>query len=165
MNAPGRDRPDLPDGYGLDQAIEFLPWDQVAGWLTESPNYWLATTRPDGRPHVVPRWGVWHDNRFWYDGSPETVHSQNVEINPACALHLESGTDVAIVEGTSLRSEPISRTLGKALAEQFGRKYRPDYEPDPEQWSDEMAGGMRILTPERVLAWSDFPKDVTRFTF
>ncbi len=160
-------RPELPDGYGVQEDGPFLDWNVVEGWLTDSNEYWLASTRPDGRPHVVPRWGVWLDNVFWYDGSPATRHTRNVEQNPACALHLESGwTTVTIVEGTSQRSEPILGDLGERLAAEYVRKYKTHgYAPEPDAWSNEMAGGMRILRPEKAIAWSQFPTDMTRFGF
>jgi len=90
------DRPIVPDGYGVTEEGPYLEWADVEDWLAEATEYWLASTWPDGRPHVVPRWGVWLDERFWYDGSPETRHARNLSINPACALHLESGTTVTI---------------------------------------------------------------------
>lgn len=165
MSEPRLDRPEMPPGYGADIATRYLTWEEVATKLVASKHYWLATTRGDGRPHVVPRWGVWLDDRFWYDGSPETLHVRNLDRDPTCALHLESGSDVTIVEGKSLRSDPITGELGERLAEEYARKYGPDYTPGPESWSDDVAGGMRHLRPEKVLAWSDFPNDLTRFTF
>lgn len=165
MTPPNIDRPEMPSGYGVEQATRYLEWPEVGARLTDSLNYWLATTRPDGRPHVVPRWGVWLDDAFWYDGSPETFHVKNLEHNPVCALHLESGTEVTIVEGRSIRPEPIVGELGERLAAEYGRKYGTQYSPEPDAWSDEIAGGMRTIAPDRVLAWTDFPKDLTRFTF
>lgn len=160
------DRPQLPDGYGIKEDGPYLDWEEVESRLVASTEYWLASTRPDGRPHVVPRWGVWLDNRFWYDGSPMTRHAMNVEENPACALHLESGTRVTIVEGRSRRSDPIGSELGERLAAEYGRKYRElGYAPTPDSWSDELAGGMRIMVPDKAIAWSEFPTDLTRFTF
>lgn len=165
MNEPSRDRPEMPAGYGLDQAEDFVAWDVVEERLRESLHYWLATTRHNGRPHVVPRWGVWLDGGFWYDGSPETVHVRNLEKNTHTVLHLESGNEVTIVEGRSLRPDPITGDLGERLAAEYARKYGPQYTPSADAWSDEIAGGMRRIDPVKVIAWSEFPKDLTRFTF
>jgi hypothetical protein len=138
----------------------------VEAKLSAATEFWVATTRPDGRPHVVPRWGVWLDGGFFYDGSPTTRHARNVIENPACALHLESGTDVVILEGSSQPSAPIGTDLGERLSAEFHRKYGDrGYAPPPDSWSDEQAGGMRIFTPRTGLAWSEFPTDVTRFHF
>jgi hypothetical protein len=165
MTEPFRDRPEMPAGYGQDQAESFVVWEEVESSLRESLHYWLSTTRPDGRPHVVPRWGVWLDGVFWYDGSPETVHVRNLEQNTSAVLHLESGNEVTIVEGLSVRAEPIAGTLGERLAAEYARKYGPQYTPSPDSWSDEVAGGMRRIAPVKVITWSEFPKDLTRFTF
>lgn len=165
MSEPLRDRPQMPAGYGLDQAKAFVDWDVVEDRLRESLHYWLATTRPNGRPHVVPRWGVWLDGGFWYDGSPETVHVRNLEENTHAVLHLESGSEVTIVEGRSLRPDPVTGELGERLAAEYARKYGPQYTPSADAWSDEIAGGMRRIDPVKVIAWSEFPKDLTRFNF
>jgi len=155
----------MPAGYGVDQADDFVSWEDVEERLRESLHYWLATTRPDGRPHVVPRWGVWLDGAFWYDGSPETVHVRNLEEDPGIVLHLESGTEVTVVEGRSIRPDPITGELGSRLAAEYARKYGPEYTPSADAWSGEIAGGMRTIEPGKVIAWSRFPKDLTRFTF
>jgi hypothetical protein len=165
MSTPSRDRPDMPDGYGVEQAVGFVEWEEVESRLRESRNYWLATTRPDGRPHVVPRWGVWLDGMFWYDGDPKTLHARNLEVNAGCVLHLEDGMEVTIVEGRSVSCDPIIGELGERLATEYARKYAPTYTPGPDSWSDEIAGGMRNVVPAKILAWSEFPKDLTRYTF
>ena len=166
MSARIEGRPDVPDGYGVKEDGPFLRWADVEDWLVEATEYWLATTRPDGRPHVVPRWGVWLDDRFWYDGSPMTRHARNIAANPACALHLESGTTVTIIEGTSRPSQPIQGELGERLAAEYVRKYEQlGYAPAADAWSGDDAGGMCVLTPAKGIAWSQFPSDLTRYVF
>ena len=98
-------RPKFPEGY-VDNPASYLTWEWVAAQLTESTNYWLCTVRPDGRPHAISRWGVFLDEKFYYDGSPETRHAQNLKKNPHVSLHLESGEKAIILEGTSA---PASR--------------------------------------------------------
>lgn len=160
-------RPEVPAGYGVEEAGPYLDWSSVEAWLIDSGEYWLASTRPDGRPHVVPRWGVWLDDVFWYDGSPMTRHTRNVELNPACVLHLESAwSTVLVVDGESRSSKPISGDLGERLSAEYARKYETrGYTPAADAWSDEYAGGMRVLTPTKAIAWTVFPTDMTRFVF
>lgn len=162
---PDRARPAIPDGYGLPSTTDgLLSWAEVEIRLRTSRHYWLATVRPDGTPHSVPRWGVWLDGQFYYDGAPTTRHVRNLERNPACTLTLESGTEVVIVEGqsTATRAEPDD--LGARLAVAY-EKYHPEYAPTRGAWAAEHGGGLRVITPCRALAWFAFPKDCTRFTF
>ena len=166
MTAHRTGRPEMPDGYGVSEAGPFLEWESVEERLVEATHYWLGTSRPDGRPHVVPRWGVWLDTKFWYDGSPATRHSRNLEGNPHCTLHLESGVEVTIVEGISEVPEPVAGELGERLSAEFGRKYGPlGYSPGPDAWSGEASGGLHVLAPKSAIAWTEFPADLTRFSF
>ena len=160
------DRPVFPEGYGLPSTTTgMLAWDDVEARLVGGIAYWLATVRPEGTPHVVPRWGVWLDGRFWYDGAPTTRHARNLATNPACALHLESGTEVVIVEGESAATRAPATTLGVRLAAAFGKYHDLGYSPDADAWAGDDGGGLRVLTPRRALAWFAFPTDATRFTF
>jgi hypothetical protein len=164
--APHAERPLMPEGYGLPESTEgLLPWAQVEARLVAATSYWLATVRPDGRPHVVPRWGVWVDGRFYYDGAPTTVHVRNLTANPACSLNLESGTEAVIVEGESLPIQAPADTLGARISAAFSKYHDAGYSPQADAWSGEDGGGLRVLTPRRALAWFSFPTDATRFTF
>jgi hypothetical protein len=35
----------------------------------------------------------------------------------------------------------------------------------PDSWEGPDAGGLRVFTPLKAIAWFDFPTDVTRFRF
>ncbi|MCK7485409.1 MAG: LysE family transporter [Bacillus subtilis] len=128
MNSPKIVRPKLPKGYA-DNPASFVDWEWVAAQLTESKNYWLCSVRPPspdaqgGRPHVVPRWGALLEDKFYYDGSPETRHARNITENPHVSLHLESGSQVIIMEGTSQPAGKPEPEFAKRLAEAIGGKY------------------------------------------
>ncbi len=162
-----RDRPEMPDGYGVPDSDEgLLDWDRVERRLVRSKQYWMATTHSDGRPHVVPRWGVWLDGGLYYDGAPSTVHARNLCANPACTLHLEDGWEAVILEGTSGAADPPGLELGERISEAMTTKYSESgYSPAPDAWEGEEAGGLMRFTPTRAMAWFDFPADVTRFRF
>ncbi|MFQ5517919.1 MAG: pyridoxamine 5'-phosphate oxidase family protein [Acidimicrobiia bacterium] len=167
MRTPRRDRPQIPDGYGVPSTGNGLRgWPAVEERLQASPQYWMATTRPDGRPHVVPRWGVWLGGRLWYDGSPDTVHVHNLAANPACVLHLEDGRQAVIIEGTSGPAVPPGLEFGARIAAGFSDKYAGSgSSPQPDAWEGPDAGGLLLFTPRKAIAWFDFPTDVTRFHF
>ena len=94
------DRPDIPAGYGVPKSKKgLLPWSWAQERLQQAQIYWVMTVRPDGRPHAIPTWGSWVDDRFYFGASAETRHGRNVATNPAVGIHLESGAEVVIVEG------------------------------------------------------------------
>lgn len=167
MTEPTRDRPRMPDGYGVPNANDgLLDWSAVEDRLVASLHYWMATTRPNGTPHVVPRWGVWLDGRFWYDGASDTVHVQNLAHDTSCVLHLEDGRQAVIVAGRSEKAEPPGPVLGGRLSGAMSHKYGDHgYSPAPDSWEGPESGGLRVLIPVKAMAWFDFPTDVTRFSF
>lgn len=163
-----RERPTFPAGYGLPDTDEgLLEWAAVEARLVASKHYWLASVRPDGRPHLIPRWGVWVDDAFFYDGSPTTRHAQNVEQNPAVSLSLEDGWRAVIVEGTSVatRADAGAGSLGERLAAAFGKYHDDGYVPAADAWAGDGGGGLRVVRPVTAMAWFSFPTDATRFVF
>ena len=162
MKDPKISRPDFPDGYLINPKT-FLPWEHVEQRMTESLHYWLCSVRPDGSPHVVPRWGVWLDSKLYYDGSPETRHARNIAKNQQVSLHLESGEDVIIMYGTARAMGKPSTELAGQLSRAYAEKYSErGYAPQSDQWD---AGGLFVFTPKTVLAWTRFINDpnATRF--
>lgn len=159
-----RDRPRLPKSYGIPATDEgLLPWSWVEERLANARNYWVSTTHPDGRPHARPIWGVWLDGAFSFDGSPETRRNRNIAANPAVSVHLESGDQVVILEGTVHEAGRPSRDLAERLVAAYTAKYAASgYTPTPDQWD---RGGLYVMRPARALAWGEFPTTVTRWRF
>lgn len=150
----------MPEGYETDGgASELLPWAHAEGRLERAENYWLATVRPDGRPHVTPLWGVWVEGALYLDGIPTALWARNLARSPAVAVHLESGVDVVILDGTV---EDVERMADARLAARivaaWDRKYGRLH-PRPAE-----DGIFRVL-PATVRAWSRFPHDATRWRF
>jgi len=155
-------RPIFPDGYLLNPTA-WLDWDEVEQRLSQARNYWLCTVRLDNRPHAVPKWGVWLQGRFYFDGSPQTRHARNLAHNPQVTLHLESGEQVVIVEGTGKAVEKPEPELAQQIAAAYTQKYQQDgYAPQPDQWDE---GGLFEVIPQVALAWTKFTDDPTRFIF
>jgi hypothetical protein len=63
---------------------------------------WLATTRPDGRPHLSPIWFCWVADRFWICTNSDAVKARNVIANPNVSVALGSGTAPTVAEGTAV---------------------------------------------------------------
>jgi nitroimidazol reductase NimA-like FMN-containing flavoprotein (pyridoxamine 5'-phosphate oxidase superfamily) len=146
----------FPKDYG--KSTTTLPWAEIRARLEAAERYWLATTRPDGRPHAIPIDGIWLDDVWYFGGSPETVTSRNVKANPEIVMHLEHTMQVVIVEGRAEWVKPDEETRMQ-LADLMNQKY--DYGMTPEMYE----GGSWVLRPRKVLAWNTFPADATRFVF
>lgn len=162
MKKPKVMRPTFPMGY-VEDPKAFVAWEQVVDRLTEAYNYWLCTVRPNGQPHVIPKWGVWVEGKFYFDGSPKTRHARNIAKNPKVAVHLESGNDVVIIEGhCTVLSKPAA-ILAKQVAAAYTEKYATQgYAPEPTQWDE---GGLFEVVPHIALAWTSFVDDPTKFVF
>ena len=148
----------LPEGYG--KTTETLSWNSVRTQLEEAKQYWLATIRGDGSPHVVPLDGLWVDDVWYYGGSPKTIHVRTVRTDPNVTMHLADPWKVVVVEG-EVRVTRLSHELAQRLADLASQKYA-EYGIKFEASSYSEPGA---LHPRRVIAWSSFPKDATRFTF
>jgi nitroimidazol reductase NimA-like FMN-containing flavoprotein (pyridoxamine 5'-phosphate oxidase superfamily) len=144
---------DLPPAYGKPKTT--LDWDGVRDRIESSERYWVATTRPDGRPHAVPIDGVWLDGRLYFGGAPETVSMRNLQANPEVVMHLEDALRAVIVEGNAEWVTPSPEDAAR-LVEASKAKYGYSVIGESGTWS---------LHPRRALAWTQFPKDCTRFTF
>ena len=154
---PQASRLRMPKGYTVATGEELLPWSFVVKRLEQAENYWLATTRPDGRAHVTPVWGVWLDGAFYFDGIPTARWARNIVSNPAAAVHLESGTDVVILEGTVedlVTDAEVGARISAVWTVKYGRLV-------PEA----ATRGIFRLCPNTARAWRRFPEDATRWQF
>lgn len=152
-----RSRPQIPSSYGIPESAEgMLPWEHVVSRLASARNYWVSSTRPDGRPHAVPVWAVWVDGALYHGGGGDTRRARNLDANPQVAVHLESGDEVVILEGTTekLTEDTADADLLRRIDDAYEAKY-----------------GMRhgtpvwLLRPHRALAWTEYPTTATRWEF
>jgi hypothetical protein len=71
------------------------PWAEARERL-EHPEpgrtYWLATVRPDGRPHIMPILGLWLDDAFFFITGEATRKGKNLAGDPRCVISASSTT-------------------------------------------------------------------------
>jgi len=74
------------------------PWMKrsVRGRPARSRNYWICTSRPDGRPHSMPVWGFWTDGALYFGTERSSRKGKNLAHNYAVSVHLESHTERSI---------------------------------------------------------------------
>lgn len=97
----------------------------LTGRLAQARNIWLATVRPDGRPHLVPIWFVVDDGRWYICTSPDSVKARNLQANPRVALALEDGDNPYVVEGVARQVQP-----SESVAQRFKAKFDWDITTD-----------------------------------
>jgi len=158
MSAPKRDRPDIPKEYGIAQGeAGMVEWPWVVEQLEKSRIYWLISLYPDGRPHCVPSWGAWVENRLYFSGGDMTRHARNLALNPALIAHLESGDRAVIVHGVAEKAVDVPAAIMRQVEAAYVAKYGAG------------EGATFSLIPRKILAWtatdSTYATSPTRFLF
>src|SRR5713226_5902519 len=123
MTEPKASRPYWPDALQnpSDDTTGLKPWQWALERLEKSHNYWIATSRPEGRPHLMLVWGIWWEAAFWFSTGPRTRKAKNIAVHPECTVGTEDASEAVILEGSV---EQISdRAVWKRLCEVYDKKY------------------------------------------
>src|SRR5919108_1945139 len=107
------------DRYG-DAPLEWSRADQAlrAGSTTADVTWFLATTRPDGRPHAAGVGAVWDGENVYFTSSPAARKARNLEANPRAAISARLDSIDLVVEGD------VSRVTDKPTLERLVAIYR-----------------------------------------
>jgi PPOX class probable F420-dependent enzyme len=157
-------RPHMP-GYGIlapDEGTGLLRWEEVVPRLAASHDYWVATTWPDGRPHVMPVWGLWADSALWFSSGLRSRKVANLRHDPRCVATTDDALDPVIVEGTA---QIITDRSGiRAFLDALNVKYATAYDED---FADPDVNATIRVEPRTAFALlqSDFAGSPTRWTF
>ena len=97
------DQKNLADLYGLPP----IPWSRALEALESgqqrNETSFLATARPDGRPHVAGVGAVWDNGKVYFVSGAGTRKSRNVAQNPNCTIAMSlTGIDL-VFEGVAER--------------------------------------------------------------
>ena len=158
---PTPSRPQVPKSYGIpaDLGDGGVPWNRIEEKLAAARNYWVSSTRPDGRPHAMPVWGLWLDGALMFSSGRASRKGRNISRNPALAVHLESGDDDVVIEGVAVETRDAA--LLARYADAYDAKYA--FRPDTADASDVTYA----LRPSIAFTWleTDFPNSATRWSF
>ncbi len=98
------------DRYGSAE----LPWSRPRDILaSDTPKadltFFVATVRPDGRPHSAGVGAIWVDDAIYFTSGPGTRKSRNLAANPACSVSVRlRGIDL-VLEGEAHRVTDSAR--------------------------------------------------------
>jgi hypothetical protein len=102
-----------------------IPWSRALKQLgSRAPGtYWLATTRPDGHPHVAGTGALWVDGKIYFVSGSRSRKSRNLAANPHCVFSVSlPGIDL-VLEGTAIRVTDRPTLL--RLAERYAARGWP----------------------------------------
>jgi len=108
----------LADLYELSP----VPWSRAQAALEnpDAPNggtWFLATTRPEGKPHVAGVGALWDSGSVYVVSGPGTQKSRNLSRNPNCSISVSmKGMDL-VIDGTA------ERVTDEATLERMAKRY------------------------------------------
>jgi PPOX class probable F420-dependent enzyme len=156
-----RGRPVMP-GYGIAEGDDgMLDWADVEARLAGSHNYWLATVRPDGRPHVMPVWAVWLGEAVWCSSAVGSRKARNLRRNPSCTITTEDGRRPVVVDGTAEIITDAGRI--RSFLDATNAKYDAGLADD---FLDPVANATIRIAPHRIIALDEdrFTETPTRWS-
>jgi hypothetical protein len=157
---PTAGRPFAP-GYGIvgaENGKGLLRWAWVARRMNSCRTFWLATVHAGhGRPHVMPVWGVWLDDAFFFSTGHKSRKCQNLSANSACTITNDNGEEAVIIEGMAAQVQEA------VVLERIAVAYKKKYKMDPRG----MGEPIFIVRPNTVfgLIEKSFPNSATRWKF
>ena len=119
--------------------------------------FWVATVHPENRPHVMPVWGVWVNDAFYFSTGRKSRKGRNLAANPACTITNDNAEHAVIVEGSAREAEDA------AELERVAAAYKKKYKMDPRSMGEPIFG----VRPKTVFGFIEksFPKTATRWRF
>lgn len=161
---PHASRPHMP-GYGIlgpTEGTGLLPWSWAKERLGRSHDYWIASTWPDGRPHVMPVWGVWLDDALWFSSSADSRKVRNLRHDARCVATTDDAWEPVVVEGLAKIVTDGARIAAFLAAS--NAKYAVDYGLD---FLDPSVNATVRLVPRWAfgLTEADFTGSPTRWRF
>ena len=155
---PKSSRPFAP-GYGLPEKEDkkgMLPWTWVAKKMGSCHTFLLATIHDhDGRPHIMPVWGVWLDDAFYFSTGRKSRKGRNLAANPLCTVTNDDGEEAVIVEGSA------AEVKDSTALERVAAAYKKKYKMDPRSVKEPIY----VVRPRTVFGFVEktFPRSATRW--
>jgi general stress protein 26 len=147
------------------------PWADAARALEQAELYWLTTVRADGRPHVTPLIGLFHDGAMHFCTGLDEQKARNMEHSAEVALTTGSnawkqGLDV-VVEGTAARvtDRETLQQLADAIETKYGGDWHFDVGEDAFEHLDGGVAAVFRIEPSKVMAFAKDPHAQTSYRF
>ncbi len=143
-----------------------LPWVDARRQLEAAKTYWLASVRPDGRPHVAPVWGVWLDDVLLFSTAETSRKGRNLADNQQCAVSVQGDGLDLVVEGVASKATDEA-TLQRAVG-LYTAKYDWPMVVRDGSWVNEQGNGgpVYVVRPTVVFGFGEASSfSATRWRF
>ncbi len=122
-------------------------WRAIEARLGRESEIWVSTVRADGRPHLVPVWFVFSDQKIYFCTGTDTQKWVNLLRNQHISLALHDPNKVVMLEG---EAHAVGHQQSMLLVDHFFDKYEWDFSADN-------SANWRVVevTIHKVLAWGD----------
>ena len=111
-----------------DPSAEPTPWATTESALTAAELYWITTVRADGRPHVTPLIGLYHDGALHFCTGLREQKYRNLQGNPHVVLTTGTNTWAAgldvVVEGRATQVTDDLQRVADAYVDKYGEVWR-----------------------------------------
>jgi nitroimidazol reductase NimA-like FMN-containing flavoprotein (pyridoxamine 5'-phosphate oxidase superfamily) len=97
-------------------------WAEARRGLAEAEWYWLATVRPDGRPHVMPVLAVWLEGALHFSTGATSRKGKNLARDAHCVITAGRDPLHLVVEGEAAKVSDEARLhrVTEAYASKYG---------------------------------------------
>src|SRR5215207_30945 len=143
-----------------DPAAAAARWADVERALAEAELYWFTSVRSDGRPHVAPMVGVWHQGRFHFSTAAREQKWRNVAANPLVAVTTgtntwNAGLDVVLEGRVERVTDPDAlQRIADVYADKYGQPWAFRVLEDGFDQGDGTVTDVFRVDPDKVLAFA-----------
>lgn len=153
-----------------------IPWSRAKKQLEvptdENTTHFLATVRPDGRPHVAGVGALWFEDKFYIVSGPGTRKSRNLAERPDCVISVKLDDLDLVVEGSARRvtDGPTLERIAERYNTQGGWPVKVDGDAFTAPYSAPSAGPppwyLYEFTPTKAFGVAyEEPHGATRWVF
>jgi general stress protein 26 len=139
----------------VSRSILRMTDDERDAFLTTERTLRCATVSPEGDPHVVPLWFVWHDGAIWLNSLKRSRRARDLAAGSKVAMSIDAGEAYGELRGVVIYGRAADAEPGPtldAVRAIFGEKYWGGVAV-PELASHRWL----VVRPERIVSW-DFAK-------
>ncbi len=162
-----------PNNADFKAPPQIKPWSEIVDLVAKGGTTWLATMRPDGRPHVVPLGAQWIDGTYYFTTGQGTVKGDNLAHNPHCVITTSNEGFDLVFEGETSKVSNVKKLerVARAFADQGWPAYVHDGvfdAPYSAPWTGPGPYDVYEVTLSKVLAFDTRDEAVnyaTRYEF